>query len=103
MNRADVRMIERGGSEGFPLKSFTGSGIVLHLGRQELQRDMPVQLEVFGFVHHTHPAATELREDAIVRNGLADHFACVAVHRRTSYEPSRVPEAMVISSILQSS
>ena len=36
---------------------------------------MAVQLEVFGFVHHTHPAATELREDAIVRDGLADHFA----------------------------
>src|ERR1700692_392075 len=45
---------------------------------------MTVQLEVFRFVHHTHPAATELRENAIVRNGLADHFACVAVRRRTS-------------------
>ena len=45
---------------------------------------MPMQLEVFGFVDHTHPAATELRENAIVRDGLADHFACVAVRRRTS-------------------
>src|ERR1019366_2636072 len=45
---------------------------------------MPAQLEVFGFVDHTHPAATELRENAIVRDGLADHFACVAVRRRTS-------------------
>src|ERR1700686_3031755 len=45
---------------------------------------MPMQLEVFGFVHHTHPASAELREDAIVRNGLAGHSACVAVRRRTS-------------------
>src|ERR1019366_4967923 len=45
---------------------------------------MPAQLEVFGFVDHTHPAATELRENAIVRDGLADHFACVPVRRRTS-------------------
>ena len=29
---------------------------------------MAVQLEVFGFVHHTHPAATELREDSVMRN-----------------------------------
>ena len=84
INRADVRMIERGGSEGFPLKSFTGGRIVLHLSGQELQRDMAMQLEVFGLVDHTHPAATELREDAIVRDGLADHLACVAVRRRTS-------------------
>ena len=73
VNRADVRVIERGRSEGFPLKSFAGSRIVLHLSRQEFQRDVPVQLEVFGFVDHTHPAATELREDAIVRDGFADH------------------------------
>ena len=48
VNRADVRMIERGGSEGFALESFAGSRIVLHLRRQKLQRDMAVQLEVFG-------------------------------------------------------
>src|ERR1700681_996676 len=45
VDRADVRMIERGGSEGFSLKSFAGSRIVLHLWRQELQRDMAVQLQ----------------------------------------------------------
>jgi hypothetical protein len=40
---------------------------------KKLQGDMPMRLEVFGFAHYTHPAATELREDAIVRDGLADH------------------------------
>jgi len=34
---------------------------------------MPMHLEVFGFDHETYPAATDLREDATVRDGLADH------------------------------
>jgi len=40
---------------------------------QELQREMAMQLEVIGFVDHTHASATKLRDDAIVRNGFADH------------------------------
>ena len=84
MNSADVRMIERRGGKRFSLKAFTSSGIILHIGRQELQRDMAMQLEVFGFVHHTHPAATELRENAIVRDCLANHLGCVAKRQRTS-------------------
>ena len=73
VNRADVRMIERGRRKGFPLESFAGSRIILQFLRQELQSDMPMQLEVFRFVHHTHAAATEFLQDAIVRDGCADH------------------------------
>jgi hypothetical protein len=40
--------------------------------RQELQRNMAVQLEVFGFVIHTHPATPKLLYDAIVRDGFAE-------------------------------
>ena len=56
---------------------------------------MAAQLEVFGFIHHTHPAATELREDAIVRDGFADHVIIFRwarggeAHRRSSGERSR--------------
>ncbi|MBZ5641797.1 MAG: hypothetical protein LAO19_03475 [Acidobacteriia bacterium] len=35
--------------------------------------EMLMQLEVFGFLHYTHPAATKLRENTILRNGFADH------------------------------
>jgi hypothetical protein len=66
-------MIERGCSKRFPLEPFAGGRIILQFLRQKLQRDMSVQLEVFGFVNHAHPAATELFQDAVVRNGLADH------------------------------
>jgi hypothetical protein len=59
VNRADVRMIERRGSEGFSLEPLTGSAIVFHFSGQELQRDVPMQLEVFGFVHDTHSARTD--------------------------------------------
>jgi hypothetical protein len=50
-----------------------GHGIVSLQSRENAEGNVAVQLEVFGFVHHTHPAATELRENAIVRDGFADH------------------------------
>ena len=36
---------------------------------------MATQLEIFRLVHNTHSAATQLLHDAVVRNGLADHWA----------------------------
>src|SRR5882762_2232918 len=84
MDRADVGMIERGRSKCFALKSLPRSGIVLHIRGKKFQRDMPMQLKVLGFVHHTHTAATELLQDSIVRDGLADHLTSVAVRRRSS-------------------
>ena len=40
---------------------------------KKLERDKPTERRVFGLVNYTHPAATELLDDAVVRNGLADH------------------------------
>ena len=42
--------------------------------RQELQGDKSVQGYVFSLVDHTHPPATQLLDDAVVRNGLADEL-----------------------------
>jgi hypothetical protein len=78
-------MIERGGSEGLALKPFASSGIFFHLWREKFQCDMAVQLEVFGFVNHAHPAATKLRDDSIVRNGFADH-GYVTIHDIISFQ-----------------
>jgi hypothetical protein len=33
-----------------------------------------VQLYILGLVHHTHPVTAEFLDDAIVRDGLADHW-----------------------------
>jgi hypothetical protein len=59
-------------SLGFALKSLQRNGLLDQIGRQELERKVTVELEIFGLVHHTHPAAAELAQDAIVRDGLVD-------------------------------
>jgi hypothetical protein len=43
--------------------------------RKEFQSDEAAKLSVFGLVYHTHPAAPELLDKAIVRDGLANHWA----------------------------
>jgi hypothetical protein len=73
-NRTDFRMIERGRRESFLLEALAGGRIVLQFFRQELQRNMAVQLEVFDFVHHTHPATPKLVYYAIVRDGFAERM-----------------------------
>ena len=40
---------------------------------QEFQGDEAAKLCVLGFVDHTHAAAAEFLDDAVVRDGLADH------------------------------
>ena len=48
-----------------------------YLVQQKLQGDEAVQLYILGLVDHTHPAATELLDEAVVRDGLADHWALI--------------------------
>jgi hypothetical protein len=38
--------------------------------RKELQGDVATELEVFCFIDHTHTAAADLAEDAVMRNPL---------------------------------
>ena len=45
----------------------------LALGRQNLDRNGPVEMRVSGFVYHAHAALTELGFDPIMAEGLADH------------------------------
>ena len=33
-----------------------------------------MQLHVLGFINHAHPPAAELSDDAVVRDGFADHW-----------------------------
>ena len=70
---ADVWMIQRRCSKGFPLEAFASGRIPGQLFRQKLQGHMAAQLEVFRFVDHTHAAATKLFQDAVVGDGLPDH------------------------------
>ena len=73
VDRADVRVIQRGCGLGFALKTAEGLCVVGELVRKELQGDVAAELEVLRLVHNTHPAATQLLHNAVVRDGLADH------------------------------
>ena len=55
------------------LKTVECERIFFRFRRQELERDMATQVDVLGFVHHAHPSPAQLREDTVVRDGLADH------------------------------
>jgi len=41
--------------------------------REKLQRRVPVELRVAGFIHDAHAALAELFEDGIMGYGLTDH------------------------------
>jgi hypothetical protein len=44
-----------------------------HIVRQELERDEASEIGVLGFVDNAHPAAAQLLDEAVVRDGLTDH------------------------------
>ena len=70
---ADVGMVQRGSGLGLALKAAERRGILGHFIGQKLERDKAMQPRVFRFVNHTHPAAAQLLDNAVVRNGLSDH------------------------------
>ncbi len=53
---------------GFALKTFKRLAILRQRFGKELQRHKPTKLGVLGLVDHTHPAAAELLQNAIVGN-----------------------------------
>ena len=89
VDRADVRMVQGGGSLGFALEAAESLRVLGDFIGQELQGDKAAELHVLGFVDHTHPAATQLLDDAVVRDGLADHLReCYGVRSGMSmYRP----------------
>src|SRR5215469_7688425 len=75
----------------FALEPPQSSRIRSHALGQELQRDAAVQLEVFSLVDHTHPATANLAQEAVVRDGLADHGAEAYFHPRCKSMKGRSP------------
>ena len=75
VNCADVWVIQRRCSLGFALKTAEGLRITAQFVGKKLERDIATQLEIFRLVHNTHSASTQPLHNAVVRNGLADHWA----------------------------
>jgi hypothetical protein len=74
MNGADVGVVQGGSCLRLALETGQGLRIFGHCVGQEFQGYKAVQLEVFRLVDHAHAPTTELLDQAVVRNGLADHW-----------------------------
>ena len=53
--------------------SFERLGIAGEVVRKELQSHVAAEANVLRFVNHSHPAAAQLFQDAVVADGFADH------------------------------
>ena len=74
VNGANVGVVQGGCGLGFALKAGERLRIAGYFIGKEFQGDEAMQARVFGFVNHAHAAAAEFLDDAIVGDGLADHF-----------------------------
>ena len=72
VDRADVRVVQRGCSLGFPLETAEGLCIVGEGVGKELQSDVAAELKVLRLVHDTHAPAADPAEDAVMGNRLTD-------------------------------
>ncbi len=55
-----------------PVETAPAPGRLAPLRPAEISAPKPPKLHVFRFVHHAHSAATELFDDAVRRDVLAD-------------------------------
>ncbi len=67
---ADIWVVEGRGGASFALKALEAYGIVGEFVGQELERDEAAEFEILGLVDHTHPTATDLLDDPVVRDDL---------------------------------
>ena len=58
---------------GLASEAFERLWVVGNLIRQEFQGDETSEFDILGLVDHPHAASAQVFEDAVVRNGLADH------------------------------
>src|SRR5436309_12271873 len=73
MDRANIGMIQGGSCPRFTLKSLQRLMIGRELIGQELESNVAAQTQVFGLIDHTHATAAQSFQDAVMRNGLANH------------------------------
>src|SRR5579859_4413485 len=69
----DVGMVQGGGGAGLALKALERLRIARKIFRKKFERDVAAQASVLGLVNDAHAACAQLGENAVVRDGLADH------------------------------
>ena len=60
VNRANVGMIQGRSGARFALKALQRGVVLDHIIGKKFQRNVAAQARVFGLIHHSHAAATEL-------------------------------------------
>jgi len=66
MDGADVGMVQCGRGPRLALEPLDSLRIGREGSREELQGDVPAELEILGLVHHAHAATADRAEHAIV-------------------------------------
>ena len=69
----DARVVQRGGCAGFAREALPPLGVGGGAGRQHLEGDRPVEVQVMGPVDDAHAPGAEFVRDAIVAQRLAKH------------------------------
>src|SRR5437868_2346477 len=72
--RANIRMVQCGGSASFSAKTLQCLRVLRDILGEEFERHKPAERAVLGFVDHAHAPATEVLEDPVVGDGLTDEF-----------------------------
>ena len=72
VNRADSGMIQRRCGTRFAAETLQRRGGLRQVRRQELEGHLPAEKDVFSLVDNTHTSATQLFQNAVMRNGIAD-------------------------------
>lgn len=73
VDREDVRVIQRRGRPSFALEALERARIPIDVVGEELGRHPSAEARVFSLEHDAHAAASELRENAVMRDVRSDH------------------------------
>jgi hypothetical protein len=73
VNRADIRMVQRGRCARFALKALQCLRVTGCRGRQKLQGDLASQPSVLGGIYDAHASLAEFGNDPVVRNERPYH------------------------------
>jgi hypothetical protein len=73
VSRTDVWMVEGGSGLRLPLETLHGLRVLTWGVREELEGYEPAEALVFGLAHDPHASAPKPGDNAVVRNGLANH------------------------------
>src|SRR5271163_5054149 len=74
MDGADIRMVQGGRCLSLTLKAAQGLRVFGDVVGKELEGNETMQASVLSLVHDAHAAPTQFLDDAVVRDGLADHW-----------------------------